>query len=198
LAEVRSQSPHATRTTRPSAPFPDGAAAEDGRKPPHPAALAVKHAIDRIVAAGGLLVTAPLLAAVALALHYRGPGRIVRRDQRIGEHGRSIVVRSFAVTDGMCHRSRGWRLVAGTGMTALPQLLSVLRGEMSIIGPRPRESGFDPPPMRPGLTGLAQLEQLTRWLSIAEQLQLDDEYARTWTLALDARIVWRTMASVLR
>jgi lipopolysaccharide/colanic/teichoic acid biosynthesis glycosyltransferase len=198
LAEVRSQSPHAARTARPLPPWPDGGSAEHGPPPPHPAALAIKHAIDRIVAAGGLLVTAPLLAAVALALHYRGTGRILRRDIRCGEHGHPIVVRSFAVTDGMCHRSRGWRLVAGTGLTALPQLWSVLRGEMSIIGPRPRESGFDPPPMRPGLTGLAQLEQLTRWLSISEQLQLDDDYARTWSLGLDARIVWQTMWSVLR
>jgi len=52
--------------------------------------------------------------------------------------------------------------------------------------------------MRPGLTGLAQLEQLERWLSIAQQVELDAEYARTWSLALDARIVWRTMWCVLR
>jgi putative colanic acid biosynthesis UDP-glucose lipid carrier transferase len=197
LAEVRSQSPHAARTARPLPPYPESTA-EQGAPRPNPAALALKHVIDRVAAAGGLLVTAPLLAAVALALHYRGPGRILRRDERIGEQGRTIVVRSFAVTDALCQRSRAWRLVAGTGLTALPQLWSVLCGDMSIIGPRPRESGFDPPPMRPGLTGLAQLEQLERWLSIAEQVQLDAEYARTWSLALDARIVWRTMWCVLR
>ena len=55
-----------------------------------------------------------------------------------------------------------------------------------------------PPPVRPGLTGLAQLAQLERWVSVAEQLELDHEYARTWSLALDARIVWRTMWCVLR
>jgi lipopolysaccharide/colanic/teichoic acid biosynthesis glycosyltransferase len=63
---------------------------------------------------------------------------------------------------------------------------------MSIVGPRPREPGFEAPPARPGLTGLAQLEQLDRWLSVAEQLELDETYARTWSLGLDARIVWRT------
>lgn len=52
--------------------------------------------------------------------------------------------------------------------------------------------------MRPGLTGLAQLEQLQRWLSLTEQLELDEDYARTWSLALDARIVWRTLWVVLR
>jgi putative colanic acid biosynthesis UDP-glucose lipid carrier transferase len=174
---------------------------DDYAPPPPPPApgLVVKHVIDRVVAACGLLVTAPLLAAVALGLRYRGGGPVLRRDERLGEGGRLIMIRSFAVTDEMRARSRAWRLVAQTGLTALPQLWSVLRGEMSVIGPRPRdETGFDPPPMRPGLTGLAQLEQLERWLSMAEQIQLDDEYARTWSLRLDARIVWRTMWCVLR
>jgi lipopolysaccharide/colanic/teichoic acid biosynthesis glycosyltransferase len=175
-------------------PF-DGSGEES--PPPPKAGRAVKHVIDRIVAVCGLVVTAPLLAAVALALRY-STGRVLRRVERIGEHGQLIQVRSFAVTDELCRDSRAWRIVAGSGLTALPQLWSVLRGEMSIIGPRPREDGFPPPPARPGLTGLAQLEQLERWLSITEQLELDDEYARTWSLALDARIVWRTMWCVLR
>jgi lipopolysaccharide/colanic/teichoic acid biosynthesis glycosyltransferase len=163
-----------------------------------PAALRAKHFLDRILAACGLLVTAPIFAGLVLALHYRGAGRVLRRDQRIGERARFIYVRSFVVTDEMVQRSRGWRIVAGSGMTALPQLWSVLRGEMSIVGPRPRELGFEPPSMRPGLTGLAQLEQLERWLSLTQQLELDDEYGRSWSLGLDARIAWRTMWSVLR
>jgi putative colanic acid biosynthesis UDP-glucose lipid carrier transferase len=196
VAEVGSQSPQAERAAQTAPAFP--ASATEGSQTPRGGALVVKHAIDRVVAAGGLLVTAPLIAALALALRYRGAGRVLRRDERLGENGRLIRVRSFAVTDHMCQRSRGWRLVAGTGLTALPQLWSVLRGEMSVIGPRPREVGFEPPPMRPGLTGLAQLEQLDRWLSITEQLHFDDEYARKWSLARDARIVWRTMWCVLR
>jgi lipopolysaccharide/colanic/teichoic acid biosynthesis glycosyltransferase len=193
VAEVRSQGPHTARRAK-ALEFE----ASDSSLPPRPAALWLKHAIDRVVAACGLLVTAPLMAAVALALRYRGSGQIMRREDRLGEHGRPIVIHSFTVTAEMCRRSRTWRIVAASGLTALPQLWSVLRGEMSVIGPRPRETGFLPPPMRPGLTGLAQLEQLERWLSISEQLQLDDEYARTWSLALDARIVFRTMWCVLR
>jgi lipopolysaccharide/colanic/teichoic acid biosynthesis glycosyltransferase len=167
--------------------------------PPTPlrtAPLLVKHALDRVIAASGLIVTAPLLAAVALGLRHAS-GRVLRRDHRLGEGGRLIVVRSFAITDDLRLRSPVWRLVAGAGLTALPQLWSVLCGDMSVIGPRPREPGLMPPPMRPGLTGLAQLEQLRRWLPVTEQLELDADYARTWSLGLDARIVWRTLWVVL-
>ena len=196
MAEVRSQSPHAERTAGRTPPFPPGP--DEQATPPRTAALTLKHVIDRVVAAGGLIVTAPLSIAVIVALFYGADGRVLRREQRAGEDGRPINLRSFAVTDELTRKSRFWRIVAGSGLTALPQLWSVLGGEMSIIGPRPRETGFTPPPMRPGLTGLAQLEQLERWLSITEQLELDDEYARTWSLRLDARIVWRTMWCVLR
>jgi lipopolysaccharide/colanic/teichoic acid biosynthesis glycosyltransferase len=196
LAEVRSQGPHVEGTAQTTPPLPP--AATEGPRRPRTVSLALKHAIDRILAACGLIVTSPLMAAVALALRYRAGGPVLRRADRIGENGRLMTIRSFAVTDELCGHSRAWRLVAGSGLTALPQLWSVVRGEMSIIGPRPREIGFPPPPMRPGLTGLAQLEQLERWVTATQQLELDDQYARTWSLALDARIVWRTMWCVLR
>ena len=147
---------------------------------PNPRALLLKHALDRLLAIGGLLVTAPLIAGVALVLRFRG-GPVLRREERIGHRGRPLVVRSFAI--------------ASASVASLPQLWSVACGRMSIVGPRPREPGFEAPPARPGLTGLAQLEQLDRWLSVAEQLELDDRYARTWSLGLDARILWRTLTS---
>jgi putative colanic acid biosynthesis UDP-glucose lipid carrier transferase len=194
VAEVRSES----RTARPAA-SPPAYGPGSGAEPPVPrrAAILVKHGLDRVTAACGLIVTAPLMAPVALGLRS-ATGRVLRREERIGEGGRTIVVRSFAITDALRERSRVWRLAAASGVGALPQLWSVLRGELSIIGPRPRERGDPPPPMRPGLTGLAQLAQFERWLSITEQVELDREYARTWSLALDARIVWRTLWYVLR
>jgi O-antigen biosynthesis protein WbqP len=150
-------------------------------------ALAAKHALDRLIAAGGLIVTAPVIAAVVLALRLRG-GPVLHREERIGARGKPVVVRTFALPDE-------WTWLARLGVTALPQLWSVLTGRMSIVGPRPREPGFEAPPARPGLTGLAQLEQLGRWLSVAEQLELDERYARTWSLRLDAQILWRTAVS---
>ena len=153
---------------------------------PNRRALLLKHTLDRLIAAGGLLVMAPIIAAVALALRLRG-GPVLHREQRVGMGGRPVAVRTFAVPDG-------WRLAA-LGVPALPQLWTVLTGRMSIVGPRPREPGFEAPPARPGLTGLAQLAQLDRWLSVTEQLALDERYAREWSLGLDARIIWRTFSS---
>jgi lipopolysaccharide/colanic/teichoic acid biosynthesis glycosyltransferase len=157
--------------------------------PPTPSrgAVLLKHALDRLIAVCGLLVTAPVIAGVALALRLRG-GPVLQREPRVGERGEPVVVRTFAVPDG-------WGVLVRVGVPALPQLWSVLTGRMSIVGPRPREPGFEAPPARPGLTGLAQLEQLDRWLSVAEQLELDERYARTWSLGLDARIMWRTLTS---
>lgn len=196
MAEVRSQSPNAEKTARHLSPS-YGPGTGDELRGPNPGARRVKHAIDRVTAACGLLVTAPLLAGIALALRQT-TGTVLRREERVGEGGRTIVVRSFAISDELRRRSAVWRVIAGTGLSTLPQLWSVLRGEMSIIGPRPRELDYPEPPMRPGLTGLAQLEQLERWLSIAEQIELDQEYMRTWSLSLDVKIVWRTMWFVLR
>jgi lipopolysaccharide/colanic/teichoic acid biosynthesis glycosyltransferase len=194
MAEVRTDSP---RATRPASTPPAYGPGPDQAPPPRRGALLVKHALDRIVAACGLIVTAPLIAGVALGLR-RATGQVLRREERIGEDGRTLVLRSFAITDDLRRGSRVWHTIAGTGLSTLPQLWSVLRGEMSIIGPRPRDPGVQPPPMRPGLTGLAQLEQLERWLAMSEQLELDADYARTWSLKLDAQIVWRTLWVVLR
>jgi len=167
-----------------------------GPPQPPPRSRRVKHALDKVAAAGGLLVTAPVFLGIAIALRLSGPGRVLVVRERVGEDGRLVLLRSFAISDELC-RSRAWRLLAASGAGALPQLWSVMRGELSIVGPRPRAPGLEPPPARPGLTGLAQLAQLERWPSLSEQLALDAEYARTWSLRLDARIVWRTVSRVL-
>lgn len=165
-------------------------AGDRGPAPGRSAALLLKHLIDRLVAVCGLILTAPLMLVLALALLGRGP--VVTRDRRLGERNRIVSVLSFAIGEELRHR-RGWRLLADSGITALPQLWNVARGELSLVGPRPRALGLAPPPARPGLTGLAQVEQLVRPVTVAEALELDAEYARTWSLGLDARIVLRTI-----
>jgi len=188
MPPVNTDELHARRTGRP--------AGDRTPSPGHPAAHLLKHLLDRLVAVCGLIVTVPLIIALALALRVLGPGPVLQRDRRLGEHSRIVGVLSFAI-DEQLQRRRGWRVIAGSGIVALPQLWNVARGELSLVGPRPRELGLAPPPVRPGLTGLAQIEQLVRRVTVSEALELDDEYARTWSLGLDARIVMRTMWRVL-
>jgi putative colanic acid biosysnthesis UDP-glucose lipid carrier transferase len=159
--------------------------------------LLVKHPVDRLAALALLLVTAPLLVAVAIAVRIREDGPVLRRDERLGEDGRTIGVLSFWITDGMCE-SPAWQLLDRTGVTALPQLWNVLCGELSLVGPRPRPLALTPPPARPGLTGLAQVEQLARQIPLAERYALDARYADSWSLLLDLRIVARTMWRTVR
>ena len=170
-----------------------------GPQPPAPErhGRTTKYVLDRVIGALALLFTAPILLLLALALLAARTRPLLSVDYRLGENGRMVSLRSFAITAEQL-RKRRWRLVVASGAAALPQLWSVVRGELSLVGPRPRELGLEPPPVRPGLTGLAQLSQLDGWLALADQLQLDDEYARTWSLGLDARIVWRTIVRTLR
>jgi lipopolysaccharide/colanic/teichoic acid biosynthesis glycosyltransferase len=156
----------------------------------------LKHGLDRALAALALIATAPLLAIVALALKYRG-GPVVRRDVRLGQCGREIAVVSFAVTGDRCV-ARIWHRLATTGIAALPQLWNVVRGELSLVGPRPRHIDLPQLSVRPGLTGLAQVEQLSRALTVSDQLALDDRYACTWSLGLDARILGATLLRIAR
>jgi len=150
-----------------------------------------------VVAAVAVLFTAPIVAALALALLASRTRPVLRAERRLAEGGRTVVLHSFAIGAEQL-RKRRWSVVMASGAAALPKLWSVLCGDVSLVGPRPRELGLEPPPVRPGLTGPAQLQQLDGLVSLADELQLDDEYARTWSLGLDARIIGRTIVRSLR
>jgi hypothetical protein len=139
-----------------------------------------------------------MILAVVVALRLTGARPALRRDELLGEDGRAIFVLSFAITEAMCRSSIGWRCLERAGVSTLPQLWNVLRGDLSVVGPRPRALELPHARERPGLTGLAQLEQLARPLPLGERLDLDAEYARRWSLALDARICALTMWRVVR
>jgi lipopolysaccharide/colanic/teichoic acid biosynthesis glycosyltransferase len=139
----------------------------------------LKRACDLLVAATGLVVAAPLLALVALAVRLDSPGPIFYRAARIGLAGRTFTMLKFRtmVADAQARGprittrddprvTRVGRLLRRTRLDELPQLVNVLRGEMSLVGPRPEAPRFValyPPEarailtVRPGITGLAQL-----------------------------------------
>jgi len=197
---------------------------------------ASKRALDVAIATALLLVLAPLFAVVAVLVRLTSRGPAFFRQERVGWNGRPITVRKFRTMvlnddddllkqivrdeldgvrtpedesfklheDPRITRIGGW--LRRTSIDELPQLLNVLEGTMSIVGPRPAlpwESEMFPPEFRrrtelpPGITGLWQVSGRSR-LDTLDMLRLDVEYVETWSLARDVSILLRTVPVLLR
>ncbi|HEX2301704.1 MAG TPA: sugar transferase [Pseudonocardiaceae bacterium] len=167
----------------------------------------IKAAGDRL--AGGLLLVllAPVMVAIAIAVRIDG-GPVFHRQARIGKDGTRFSVLTFrsAAAGGAEGLTRVGALLHKYSLDELPQLLNVLGGSMSLVGPRPplpeEVAGYSRDAQRkllvkPGLTGLWQIS-CRRDLSWEESVRLDLRYVENWTLALDALIVWKTVGAVLR
>ncbi|MGX1883364.1 sugar transferase [Streptomyces sp. NPDC055287] len=185
---------------------------------------AVKRAMDAFFAAVALLVAAPVMAACALAVRLSdGPG-VIFRQERIGRDGRPFTLLKFRT---LCpadeHESATrWSVamdqrmsVTGnvlrrTSLDELPQLWNVLRGDMSLVGPRPERPyfvakfsnaypGYQARHRMPvGITGLAQVNGLRGDTSIEDRARFDNHYIETWSLWQDVCILTRTAASLFR
>jgi len=197
--------------------------------PDRVAALLIKRAVDLVVAGAGLLLLSPILAAVAVVIRSREGGPILFRQERVGLHGRRFSVVKFrtmtidaeARFGEVLHRSevRGaaFKLtddprISGTGaflrrtsLDELPQLWNVLKGEMSLVGPRPalpREvDDYDlwhrrRLSMKPGMTGLWQVSA-RRSPAFDDWASLDLSYIDRWSLWLDVKILARTLPAAL-
>jgi exopolysaccharide biosynthesis polyprenyl glycosylphosphotransferase len=190
-----------------------------------------KGCLDRLGAATALLVLALPLAAVALLVRATSPGPALFRQQRIGRRGATFTMLKFRTmwTDAEARRAdlvhlnvHGdgpmfkilddprvtplGRWLRRTSLDELPQLLNVLRGEMSLVGPRPplpeEVQQYEPDVRRrllvkPGLTGLWQISGRAD-LDWEESVRLDLRYVENWSLALDAVIVWKTLFALAR
>lgn len=185
-----------------------------------------KHRVKRAIDIFGCLVTLallwPVFIVVALLVRIDSPGPIIFRQFRVGQSQQPFSIMKFRT---MTHRSsqqidqgaervitagqdlritRIGRFLRASSLDELPQLINILRGEMSLIGPRPiipeqleaiPAQRLDRFVVRPGLTGLAQVNG-RRGLDWLEQLALDSEYVRRYNLWLDIKIVLRTIAVV--
>jgi lipopolysaccharide/colanic/teichoic acid biosynthesis glycosyltransferase/glycosyltransferase involved in cell wall biosynthesis len=172
--------------------------------------LAIKRGADVLLAAAGLALTAPLMVALGTWVRLDSRGPAIFSQQRVGLGGRSFELFKLRSMDGEGRVTRVGRLLRPLGLDELPQLWNVLRGDMSLIGPRPdipeRVAIFERTVphyevrhrMRPGITGLAQVRG-TRGdsSSIVERVRYDAEYVREWSLALDGRILLKTLPAVL-
>lgn len=176
----------------------------------------VKRAADVVTAATALVVLSPVISAVAVAVAVKMGRPVLFRQERPGRHGRSFELRKFRTMvspdaeRGLVHDeerlTRFGRFLRATSLDELPTLVNVLRGDMSIVGPRPllvrylsRYTCYQARrhEVRPGITGLAQARGRNA-LAWEEKLAFDVEYVDTRSAMLDLKIVWWTLGTVLR
>jgi lipopolysaccharide/colanic/teichoic acid biosynthesis glycosyltransferase len=191
---------------------------------------ATKRALDLALAVSGLLLLAPLLLVTATAIKASSPGPIIYRQGRSGLNGRVFVIYKFrTMHEGTCDdvlspRCRQatendprvtplGRLLRRASVDELPQLLNVLKGEMSIVGPRPhavahdayyslRVKGYEKRyRARPGLTGLAQVMGYRGETKTIDDMQkridADNLYIENWSMRLDLVIIAETLAMLI-
>ena len=181
-----------------------------GRPRRTPAASRVKRSIDVAGSAGGLVVLAPVLALVALVVRLRLGRPVLFRQVRPGLHGQPFTIAKFRTmragpgTDEERLTALG-RWLRATSLDELPEVVNVVRGEMSLVGPRPLLveylDRYTPEQARrhearPGITGLAQVNgrNSDTW---SDRLARDVHYVDSWTLGLDLRILRDTVRQVL-
>ena len=191
----------------------------------------IKHVLDRVLSAILLIVLSPLLLVIAVAVRLSSPGPILYHQRRIGRDGRRFDMLKFRsmyvdepvaatelVTDGdiapggvegVDRRTAVGRFIRKYSLDELPQLLNVLFGQMSLIGPRPERPDFvelfdeqvrrysDRHRVKSGVTGLAQVNGLRGNTSLAERVELDNYYIQNWSMGLDLKILLRTFGALV-
>lgn len=190
----------------------------------------VKGVLDRVAAAALLVLGLPLLLGIGAAVRFSSPGPALYRQCRVGKRGvcfdvlkfRSMVIDAERQLDELLSQNEGnavlfkmrqdprvtpvGRFLRRYSLDELPQLINVLKGQMSFVGPRPaleREVARYGPDMhrrllvKPGITGLWQVSGRSN-LSWDEAVELDIRYVENWSLGLDLAILLRTIRAVLR
>jgi exopolysaccharide biosynthesis polyprenyl glycosylphosphotransferase len=193
----------------------------------------VKHGFDRFVAGLMLLVLAPVMLTVAAAVKLSSPGPVLFRQRRIGRDGHDFELlkfRSMRMPDtiatkntptllptdmapggveGLDRRTRLGAFLRRHSIDELPQLINVLRGDMSLVGPRPERPEFveifeqrvrrydDRHRVKSGITGWAQINGLRGRTSLSDRVELDNHYISNWSLSLDLKILFLTLGAVL-
>jgi len=180
---------------------------------------AIKRALDLLIGGIGCVVSAPLIALAALAIRLESPGHPIYRQRRVGRDGRAFEIyklrtmvrgaeftgAGLAIQEGDDRITRVGALLRRTSLDELPNLWNVVRGEMSIVGPRPtvqvqvdqyteRQRGRLN--VKPGITGWAQINGRAS-LPWSERIELDLWYVEHRTLMLDLKILARTARTLL-
>ena len=183
------------------------------------AEVAAKRAFDVLLAGVLLILLLPPLAIIAIVVRATSPGEVIFRQERVGRGGAPFVIYKFrtmiphaprSVLGSYAYRddpliTRVGRLLRRTSLDELPQLVNVLKGDMSIVGPRPdlphhvdKYTAFQRRRLqvRPGITGWAQVSGRNE-LSWEARIKLDVEYVERWSLFLDLIVLLKTFGAVL-
>jgi exopolysaccharide biosynthesis polyprenyl glycosylphosphotransferase len=192
----------------------------------------VKHVLDRFGAAVLLVLLAPLMIALAIAVRVSSPGPVFFRQQRIGRDGRHFKIIKFRTmrggsaelempsnvlplnrdigpggVEGPDRRTRVGGFMRRSSFDELPQLFNVLKGDMSLVGPRPERPEFvnvfgehisrydDRHRVKSGITGWAQVNGLRGKTSLHDRVEWDNYYIENWSLGLDLKILIMTLSA---
>jgi exopolysaccharide biosynthesis polyprenyl glycosylphosphotransferase len=206
---------------------------------PRGAEFTIKHALDRVLALILLILLSPVIAIAAIAVRLSSPGPALFSQRRVGRDGKVFdfyKFRSMRVApekdgededtsaldfllagdiapggvEGEDRRTAVGRFLRGTSLDELPQLFNVLRGDMSLVGPRPERPEFvelfrhdilrygDRHRVKSGITGWAQVHGLRGQTSLAERVESDNYYIAHWSLGLDLKILALTVVALFR
>lgn len=178
-----------------------------------------KRVLDVIVSLSMLIALFPFFVLIALAIKLQSTGSVFFKSERVGINGRKFILFKFrSMINGAINIGLGvetskddfriiriGRFLRHWSLDELPQLINILRGEMSLVGPRPalphqveKYSGFERKrlEMKPGVTGWAQVNG-RNLLSWKERIQLDVWYVQNWHLWLDFKILFMTIKVIL-
>ncbi|NLG27498.1 MAG: exopolysaccharide biosynthesis polyprenyl glycosylphosphotransferase, partial [Chloroflexi bacterium] len=185
--------------------------------------VTVKRLVDIVVSAAGLVVLSPFLLLVALAIKLESKGPVFYTQERVGLDGKPFAIIKFRsmridaeaqgagwTTENDPRRTRVGTLIRRLSIDELPQLINVLLGEMSLVGPRPERPVYvdqfkqvvprymERHKEKAGITGWAQVNGLRGDTSIVERTKYDLYYIENWSLYLDLKIIVRTIWNGLR
>jgi len=174
--------------------------------------------LDMVVVIGACIVLSPVMLVVALCIKLFDPGPIFFKQKRIGRHSKEFwfyKFRSMPVNTGDIASDQigeiklTWigQMIRRTNLDELPQLLNILQGDMSVVGPRPpipnqveliklREENKSNK-VRPGLTGLAQIKSFDG-MSVSQKAKFDEEYTKTISCWNDIKIIFGTVTYLFK
>ncbi len=180
--------------------------------------MVIKRSMDLVGSLFGIIITSPLMLVAAILVKLSGPGPVIFKQERVGLHNKSFYMYKFRSMEQQAPKDekKAWtvrndprvtnvgKFLRKTSLDELPQLFNILKGDMSLVGPRPERPLFvekfkEEIPrymvkhqVRPGLTGWAQVNGLRGDTSIRKRIEYDLYYIENWTLGFDIKIILMT------